>query len=94
MFKKRRYFICEENGNLLVEKGCFLRWGLYVNYIGFIIFLLGVMFRFVLGMYIDEVFWICEGEIKVIFGMNGEYFLKNYCFIVEMYDKDSENVVF
>jgi cytochrome c biogenesis protein len=94
MLKKRRYSIREENGNLLAEKGRFSRWGPYVNHIGLIIFLLGAMLRFVPGMYIDEVLWIREGETKVIPGTNGEYFLKNHRFTVEMYDKDSENAVF
>lgn len=60
-----------EDGNVLVEKGCFLCWGLYVNYIGFIIFLFGVMFCFLLSMYVDEVFWLCDGEMKEILGMDG-----------------------
>lgn len=88
--KKKRYSIREENGNLLAEKGRFSRWGPYVNHVGLIIFLIGGMLRFVPGMYIDDVLWIREGETKVIPETNGEYYLENKDFILEVYDKDHE----
>lgn len=75
--KKKYYRIREKEGSIFVEKGCFLCWGLYVNYIGLIIFLIGVMLRFVSGMYVDEMFWVREGEIVVILGIDGKYYLKN-----------------
>ncbi|WP_409301456.1 cytochrome c biogenesis protein ResB [Peribacillus sp. SCS-155] len=91
--KQRRYKIREENGNILAEKGRFSRWGPYVNHIGLIIFLIGGMLRFIPGMYVDKVLWLREGETKAIPGTNGEYYLKNNKFFVEVYDKekDSEN---
>lgn len=90
----KRYRIREENGNILAEKGRFSRWGPYVNHIGLIIFLIGGMLRFVPGMYIDKVLWIREGETKVIPDTNGEYYLKNNQFILEVYDKEKDNEVF
>ncbi|MDE3839449.1 cytochrome C biogenesis protein [Bacillus methanolicus] len=92
--KKRRYNIREENGNILAEKGRFSRWGPYVNHVGLIIFLIGAMLRFVPGMYVDKVLWIREGETKVIPETNGEYYLHNDKFKVEVYDKEKDNEVF
>ena len=59
-----------------------------------IIFLIGGMLRFVPGMYVDSVLWLREGETKVIPETNGEYYLKNNQFILEVYDKDKDNEVF
>lgn len=90
----RRYRVREENGNLLAEKGRFSRWGPYVNHCGLIIFLFGAMLRFVPGMYVDEVLWVREGETAVIPGTEGQYYLENKDFIMEVYEKDKENEVF
>ena len=90
----KRYNIREEDGNILAEKGRFSRWGPYVNHIGLIIFLIGGMLRFVPGMYIDEVLWVREGETKVIPETDGQYYLKNNKFILEVYDKDKDNKAF
>lgn len=92
--KKKRYRVKEENGNLFAEKGRFSRWGPYVNHIGLIIFLIGVMLRFVPGMYVDETLWIREGETVPIPGTDGHYYLKNNRFIKEMYDSEKEKEVF
>ncbi|MFE8695607.1 cytochrome c biogenesis protein ResB [Cytobacillus sp. FJAT-53684] len=92
--KAKRYRIREEDGNILAEKGRFSRWGPYVNHIGLIIFLIGGMLRFVPGMYIDEILWVREGETKVIPETDGEYYLKNDEFILEVYDKDKDNKAF
>ncbi|WP_102274706.1 cytochrome c biogenesis protein ResB [Cytobacillus massiliigabonensis] len=92
--KAKRYNIREEDGNILAEKGRFSRWGPYVNHIGLIIFLIGGMLRFVPGMYIDEILWIREGETKVIPETDGQYYLKNNKFILEVYDKDKDNKAF
>lgn len=90
----KRYKVREENGNLLAEKNRFSRWGPYVNHIGLIIFLFGAMLRFVPGMYVDKVLWIREGETKVIPETNGEYYLTNEKFILEVYDKEKDNQAF
>jgi cytochrome c biogenesis protein len=88
--KRQRYHIREENGHILAEKGRFSRWGPYVNHIGLIIFLFGALLRSVPGMYIDKVLWLREGERKEIPGTNGEYYLQNNEFTLEVYDKESE----
>ncbi|WP_411333309.1 cytochrome c biogenesis protein ResB [Metabacillus indicus] len=92
--ERKRYHVREENGSLLAEKNRFSRWGPYVNHIGLIIFLFGAMLRFVPGMYVDDVLWIREGETKVIPGTDGKYFLKSDQFIMETYQKESEDEVF
>jgi cytochrome c biogenesis protein len=92
--KAKRYDIQEEEGNILAEKGRFSRWGPYINHVGLIIFLIGCMLRFIPGMYVDSVLWLREGESKVIPETNGEYYLKNHQFILEVYDKEKDDEVF
>ena len=92
--KAKRYHIQEEEGNILAEKGRFSRWGPYINHVGLIIFLIGCMLRFIPGMYVDSVLWLREGESKVIPETNGEYYLKNHQFILEVYDKEKDDEVF
>ncbi|MFZ3588591.1 cytochrome c biogenesis protein ResB [Bacillus sp. DJP31] len=92
--KKRRYRVRTENGSLLAEKNRFSRWGPYVNHVGLIIFLIGAMLRFVPQMYTDEVLWIREGETKVIPGTEGQYYLTNESFLLEVYDKEKDADVF
>lgn len=82
----RRYRVTEKDGSLLAEKGRFTRWGPYVNHIGLIIFLLGAMLRFVPGMYVDTGLFIREGETKAVPGTDGQYYIENLDFSVEMYD--------
>ncbi len=88
--KERRFKVMEQDGHLLAEKGRFSRWGPYVNHIGLIIFLLGALLRFVPAMYVDEQLWVREGETEVIPGTEGEYYIKNEDFFVEMYDENDE----
>ncbi|KGP93174.1 cytochrome C biogenesis protein [Pontibacillus chungwhensis BH030062] len=88
--KERRYKVTQENGHVLAEKGRFSRWGPYVNHIGLIIFLLGALMRFVPSMYVDANVWVREGETKMLEGTEGEYYIKNEDFIVEMYDENDE----
>lgn len=90
----KRYKIREEDGAILAEKSRFSRWGPYVNHIGLIIFLIGAMLRYFPGMYVDETLALREGERKKIPGTNGEYYLENKEFILEMYDRDKEKEVF
>lgn len=90
----KHYKIREEDGNILAEKGRFSRWGPYVNHCGLIIFLFAGMLRFVPGMYIDDMLWIREGETKLIPETNGEYYLENKEFTLEVYDKDKDNKAF
>ncbi|WP_280768279.1 cytochrome c biogenesis protein ResB [Salipaludibacillus daqingensis] len=90
LLKEKRYNIRRENGNLLAEKGRFARWGPYVNHVGLIIFLIGGMLRFFPEMYLDEHMWVREGEHEVVSGTNGEYFLRNNDFLIELYDEEDE----
>lgn len=92
--KERKFKVSEVNGCIMAEKNRFSRWGPYVNHIGLIIFLIGGMLRFVPGMYIDEVLWLREGEVKPIPGTDGEYYLENKSFTAEVYDKDNVDEVF
>ncbi|SDH09575.1 cytochrome c biogenesis protein [Alteribacillus persepolensis] len=90
VLKGKRYNIREENGSLLAEKGRFSRWGPYVNHLGLVIFLTGAMLRFFPGMYVDDIVWVREGETEVIPGTDGQYFIENERFIVELYDENDE----
>lgn len=88
-----KYKVRRENGALLAEKGRFSRWGPYVNHLGLIIFLGGVMLRAIPGVYVDEQLWIREGETLAVPGASG-YFIQNNGFEFDVYDKDSSNEVF
>ncbi|MGN1401252.1 MAG: cytochrome c biogenesis protein ResB [Bacillus sp. (in: firmicutes)] len=92
--KEKKYKVKEENGSILAEKNRFSRWGPYVNHIGLIIFLIGGALRFVPGMYMDERLWVREGESMAIPGTDGEYYLENKEFTVEVYTKEEEDEVF
>lgn len=89
--KTMRYKVKREGNAILAEKGRFSRWGPYVNHLGLIIFLFGVMLRAVPGFYIDEVMWLREGETLYIPKTNG-YFLENKEFIYETYSKETDQV--
>src|SRR5690625_309766 len=88
--KKQRYKITEENGNVLAEKNRFSRWGPYVNHIGLIVILLAALLRMTPILFLDDYVWLREGEQKVIPGTNGEYYIKNKRFLLELYDADDE----
>jgi len=88
------YKVKKDGQNILAEKGRFSRWGPYVNHLGLIIFLIGVTLRFFPGIYVSEVVWIRDGETKLLPGTNGQYYLKNNQFIVEVYDKKKTAKVF
>lgn len=83
--KQLNYNVRREDNALLAEKGRFARYGPYINHVGLIVFLVGVMLRLVPGFYVDESMWLREGETRAIPGMDG-YFLKNDKFILETYD--------
>jgi len=82
-----RYKVRRDGNALLAEKNRFARSGPYINHLGLIIFIFGVMLRFVPGFHVDEAMWIREGEVRAIPGMEG-YFLENEQFILETYDND------
>ena len=88
-----RYNVRHEDGAVLGEKGRFSRWGPYVNHLGLIIFLFGVMLRALPGFYVDETMWLREGETRAIPEAPG-YYLESKEFILETYDKENEDEVF
>jgi len=82
---KKGYQVQREDDALLAEKGRVSRWGPYINHIGLIIFLLGVLFRYIPGWYLDEAIWVREGEIKKV--PETEYYVKNERSIADFYDQ-------
>ncbi|QHS22622.1 cytochrome C biogenesis protein [Virgibacillus sp. MSP4-1] len=88
--KKKRYKISEENGHILAEKGRFSRWGPYVNHIGLIIVLIAAILRSMSFFYIEDYVWVREGETKLIPQTDGQYFIKNNDFIMDVYDENDE----
>ncbi|WP_068671975.1 cytochrome c biogenesis protein ResB [Oceanobacillus sp. Castelsardo] len=88
--KIRRYNIKETEGYLLAEKGRFSRWGPYVNHIGLIIILIAAILRTTPLFFMNEYVWVREGEIEVLPGSNGEYYVENKDFIFETHDENDE----
>lgn len=88
--QKQRYKVRDENGHILAEKGRFSRWGPYVNHIGLIIILLAAILRSTPLLYEDAFIWLREGEQKVVPGTDGEYYIKNNDFIMEVHDENDE----
>lgn len=91
--KELKYRVRTENGALLAEKGRFSRWGPYINHLGLILFLFGVMLRAIPGVYVDETMWLREGETLAIPGANG-YYLENDGFEFDVYDMETADEVF
>lgn len=89
--KALHYKVKRENGVLLAEKGQFSRWGPYINHVGLIIFILGVMLRLMPGFYLDKSLWIREGETAAIPGIEG-YYIHNDKFIFETYGDSKQKV--
>ncbi|MBQ0138696.1 MAG: cytochrome c biogenesis protein ResB [Kurthia sp.] len=93
-----KYKVRREENVLLAEKGRFARWGPYINHIGLIVFIIGVMLRLMPGFYLDKSMWIREGETAAIPGIEG-YYIHNNKFIFETYEesdgktKDSQKAV-
>ncbi|MTD30092.1 cytochrome c biogenesis protein ResB [Planomicrobium sp. YIM 101495] len=91
--KQLKYNVSFDKNGLLAEKGRFSRWGPYVNHLGLIIFLGGVMLRMVPGFYVDEMLWLREGETRSIPEAPG-FYLENKEFILETYTGEGEEEVF
>lgn len=85
--KQLKYKVRREDNALLAERGRLARYGPYINHLGLIIFLGGVMLRLVPGFYLEESLLIREGERLAIPGMDG-YFLENIDFILDRYKAD------
>src|SRR5690606_14324687 len=91
--KQLKYNVTVDKNGLLAEKGRFSRWGPYINHIGLIIFLFGVMLRMMPGFYVDESLWIREGETRAIPEAPG-YYLENLGFTVETYTGEGDEEQF
>ncbi|MDI2588421.1 cytochrome c biogenesis protein ResB [Psychrobacillus sp. NEAU-3TGS] len=91
--KTMRYNVKREGNALLAERGRFSRWGPYINHLGLILFLFGVMLRALPGFYVDETMWLREGETLYIPKTEG-YFLESKEFIYETYSKEESEEVF
>ncbi|MEK4485342.1 cytochrome c biogenesis protein ResB [Psychrobacillus sp. FSL H8-0484] len=91
--KKMRYKVKRDGNAILAEKGRFSRWGPYVNHLGLILFLFGVMLRALPGFYVDETMWLREGETLYIPKTDG-YFLESKEFIYETYTKEESEEVY
>lgn len=87
--KQMKYNVRTEDGAVFAEKNRFARYGAYVNHVGLIIFLGGIMLRVVPGMYVDDSMWAREGQITAVPGMDG-YFLENKEFILELHDEQEQ----
>lgn len=83
--QSKRYQVKREGNALLAEKGRISRWGPYINHIGLIIFLFGVLLRYVPGWYLDETMWVREGEVKKVPEL--PYYVKNEGFDITFYDQ-------
>lgn len=91
--KELKYNIKREGNAILAERGRFSRWGPYVNHLGLIIFLFGVMLRALPGFYVDETMWLREGETLYVPETDG-YFLESKEFIYETYSKEESKEVY
>ncbi|WP_144511300.1 cytochrome c biogenesis protein ResB [Bacillus sp. FJAT-22090] len=93
MLKTMRYNVKREGNAILAERGRFSRWGPYINHLGLILFLFGVMLRALPGFYVDETMWLREGETLSVPKTDG-YFLESKEFIYETYSKEESEEVF
>jgi len=87
--KQLRYNVRVEDGHVLAEKGRFSRWGPYVNHIGLIIILIAAVLRMT-PLFLDEYVWVREGERTVIPGTDGEFYIENKSFTIEVYDAEKD----
>ncbi|MCA0980496.1 cytochrome c biogenesis protein ResB [Exiguobacterium aestuarii] len=87
--KKKRYSVKRDGDALLAEKHRFGRWGPYVNHVGLVIFFLGAMLRVFPAFHTDTLEWIREGDTVSLEATDGEYYLRNDQFILEMYDPEN-----
>jgi cytochrome c biogenesis protein len=83
--KSKRYEVRREDNSLLAEKGRFSRWGPYINHIGLIIFLTGILFRYLPGWNIDDYVWVQEGQTVNV--PQSQYYVKNERSTVQYYDQ-------
>jgi cytochrome c biogenesis protein len=86
VLKRKGYRIFRDGDSLLAEKARFSRWGPYVNHIGLIIFLIGVLMRNLPGFYLDEFVWVREGQTVSVPGT--PYYVKNEGYKTEYWSEE------
>ncbi|WP_139489228.1 cytochrome c biogenesis protein ResB [Brevibacillus dissolubilis] len=84
--KKKGYRVFQNGDSLMGEKARFSRWGPYINHVGLILFLLGVLLRSVPGFYMDDFVWVREGQTISV--PNTPYYVKNVEYKTEYYSED------
>jgi cytochrome c biogenesis protein len=87
--KKARFTVRRDGHSILAEKGRLARYGPYINHLGLIIFLIGVMLHSVPSLYINKSMWLYEDDILAVPGMPG-YYIENKQFIMETYDNEPQ----
>lgn len=87
--KAKRYRVSRDGDALLAEKYRFGRWGPYVNHLGLVIFFVGAMLRVFPAFHTDTLEWVREGDTVALEATDGEYYLRNDRFILEMYDPEN-----
>jgi cytochrome c biogenesis protein len=87
--KKAKYNVKVDGNAILAEKGRLARYGPYINHLGLITFIIGVMLHVVPGFYTNKSMWIAEGDLLAVPGMEG-YYIENKQFILETYDNDPQ----
>lgn len=86
--KKKGYKVKSEGSHRLLEKGRLSRWGPYINHTGLILLLFGSMLRFFPGLYVDELIYITEGDTVQLPEANGQFYVENNKFIVDIYEEE------
>lgn len=84
--KKKGYRIFRAERAIMAEKGRFSRWGPYVNHIGLILFLIGVLMRNIPGFYMDEFVWVREGQTVAI--PDTPYYIKSENYHTEYWSEE------
>lgn len=85
ILRKKGYRIFQTDRALMAEKGRFSRWGPYINHIGLIIFLVGVLMRSIPGFFMDEYVWVREGQTVAI--PDTPYYVKNVAYKTEYWSE-------
>ncbi|WNC17205.1 cytochrome c biogenesis protein ResB [Brevibacillus brevis] len=83
--RKKGYRIFSTDRALMAEKGRFSRWGPYINHIGLILFLIGVLMRNLPGFFLDEYVWVREGQTVAI--PDTPYYVKNVQYHTEYWSE-------
>jgi len=83
---KKGYRIYREGDSLLAEKARFSRWGPYINHIGLILFLLGVLARNIPGFHLDQFVWVREGQTVAV--PETPYYVKNENYKTVYWEED------